>query len=135
MVELYSCMGYISVASFSSCYQNYSAVAGRIVRESLAKFFNIHRQGSSTVAGRIIQQCLARLHNSSWHDCSKNPSTITQQSLAKLSSCSRNLPKVIGMILKQLLVQLFNWVAQLFNSYWQFSSTFTDTIVTKTNCY
>ena len=135
MVELYSCMGYISVASFSSSYQNYSAVAGRIVRKSLAKFFNIHRQGSSTVAGRIIQQCLARLHNSSWHDCSKNPSTITQQSLAKLSSCSRNLPKVIGMILKQLLVQLFNWVAQLFNSYWQFSSAFTDTIVTKTNCY
>ena len=135
MVELYSCMGYWSVAGFSSCYQNYSAVAGRIVRESLAKLFNIHRQGSSTVAGRIIQQCLARLHNSSWHDCSKNPSTITQQSLAKLSSCSRNLPQVIGMILKQLLVQLFNWVAQLFNSYWQFSSAFTDTIVTKTNCY
>ena len=43
---------------------------------------NCSLKSCATVAGKIVQQSLARFFKSYWHDCSTVTGTVVQQSLA-----------------------------------------------------
>ena len=119
----------IIARAFSACW----TVAGTVVQQPLAQFFNSHWHEYSTVAckifstvtGTIIQQSLARLFNSHWHDCSIATDTIVQQSLARLFKSRRHdCSTVTDTIMQQ-------WLARVFNSHWHGCSTVIGTIVQK----
>ena len=117
----------IIARAFSACW----TVAGTVVQQPLAQFFNSHWHEYSTVAckifstvtGTILQQSLARLFNSHWHDCSIVTDMIVQQSLARLFNIHwHNYATVAGTSIQQSLTRLFN-------GHWHDCSKVTGTIL------
>ena len=111
----------VAVRLFSH-WHNCLPVAGMVIRQSLARWFNSYWHDSSLVAGTIVQQSLARLFNSHWYDCSTVADTVIQQSLARMfSSHWHDCLTVTGAIIQQWLARffLFSMLAKFFNSGWQ----------------
>ena len=76
-----------------------ATVAGKIVQQSQARFFNSQWHDSPTVTGITLQQSLARLFNSGSHNSSTVTGIILQHSLARsINSGLHNSSTVTGKI-------------------------------------
>ena len=117
--------GKCSFTNFKNVWHGCSTVTGKILQQSLTRFFKSHWHDYSTVAGTILQQSLVRSFKSHWHNCSTVTGTIVQQSLARLfNSHWHDSSAVAGTILQQSWARffLFSTLAEFFNSdvhYWR----------------